>query len=569
MRSLLLLAGFGLALSMPAAGQPSPLDNVLKHVPDDAALVVVIPDTDKLVAGLAAFGKAIGVEDLATINKQELIEELQESELFETLAEVLGSVETFALALGPSHEEPLAILSVRDPHALAMFKLAIEVEEAADAESRDEFAKVVGNVVIWGTDEQFVEAAATASGKVAARMRKELSSLGTGNNVLLWIDVPAWKAQIDQAMTMAEGILQMGMAMAGPEAEAGMGLWKWVLDSCRTFVNETQVYGATVRIGADGVFGADVAKFEADGKVAGYLKKARKSQADLLRGLPDERAAIIFGCEWMLPEGTETLSEMMLKAMLAGPTAETQPADQERAAKIKRAIAAYGQLSGYNGAFTPTPGGKGIPAAGLYMTKNPKLLTQSMQSLTEVGMKMMEAFAPGVSIKVTHRQETIGTVQADVHTFVFETEDEQVGDMLSAMYGESVTLYVAPHSEGVLYAQGPAEAAREQMSKLLAGDGKLSKNQEVAAALKTISPNPQMCLLIDLAPVFEWAMGLAGAAGGPIPDIDLPEKTPYVAFGFYLERDTMRAELWVPSPTIKTVVEAIEEAEEAGESGPM
>ena len=332
MRSLLLLAGFGLAFSMPAAGQPSPLDNVLKHVPDDAALVLVIPDTDKLVAGLAAFGKAIDVEDLATIDKQELIEELQESELFETVAEVLGSVETFALALGPSHEEPLAILSVRDPHAVAMFKMAIEVEEAAAPESRDEFAKVVGNVVIWGTDEQFVEAAAAASGKLAARMRKDLGSLGAGNNVLLWIDVPAWKAQIDQAMTMAEGLLQMGMAMAGPEAEAGMGLWKWVLDSCRTFVNETLVYGAAVRIGADGVFGADVAKFAADGKVAGYLKKARKSQADLLRGLPDERAAVIFGCEWMLPEGTETLSEIALKAILVGPTAETQPADQERAA---------------------------------------------------------------------------------------------------------------------------------------------------------------------------------------------------------------------------------------------
>jgi len=523
-----------------------------------------------LVAGLAAFGKAIDVEELATIDKQELIEELQESELFETVAEVLGSVETFALALGPSHEEPLAILSVRDPHALAMFKMAIEVEEAAAPESRDEFAKVVGNVVIWGMDEQLVEAAATASGKVGARMRKELTSLGAGNNVLVWIDVPAWKVQIDQALTMAESILQMGMAMAGPEAEAGMGLWKWIFDSCRTLVNETQVYGVAVRVGADGIFGADVAKLKPDGAIAGYLKKARKSQADLLRGLPDERAAIIFGCEWMLPGGTETLSEMALKAILAGPTPETQPADQERAAKIKRAIAAYGQLSGYNGAGMFAPGGKGIPAAGLYMTKNPKLLMQNMQALTEVSTQMMGAFAPGVSVESTRRQETIGAVPADVYTFVFETEDEQAGDMLTAMYGESLTLYVAPHSEGVLYAQGPAETAREQMSKLLAGGGgKLSKSPDVAAALKTISPNPQMCLLVDLAPVFGWAMDLAGAAGEPVPDIDLPEKTPYVAFGFYLERDTLRAEMWVPAPAIKMVVEAIEEAEDAGESGPM
>jgi hypothetical protein len=569
MRSLLLLAGFGLAFSMPAAGQSSPLDNVLKHVPDDAALVIVTPDTDKLVAGLAAFGKAIGVEELATIDKQELIEELQDSELFETMAEVLASIETFALALGPSHDEPLAILSARDPDALASLKTAIEALEAAAPESRDEFAKVVGNVVIWGADEQFVQAAATAGGKVAARMRKELGSLGTGNDVLLWIDVPAWKAQIDQAMTMAENIMQMGMAMAGPEAEAGMGLWKWIFDSCRTLVNETEVYGAAVRIGADGVFGADVARFKADGEIAGYLKKARKSQADLLRGLPDERAAIIFGCEWMLPEGTETLSEMMLKAILAGPMAETQPAAQERAAEIKRAIAAYGQLSGYNAAGMFAAGCKGLSAAGLYMTKNPKLLMQNIQALTELTTQMMGAFAPGVSVEVTRRQETVEAVLADVYTFVFETEDEQVGDMLSAMYGESLTLYFAPHPEGVLYAQGPAETAREQMSKLLAGGGKLSKNQDVAAALKTISPNPQMCLLVDPARVFGWAMGLAGATGGPIPDIHLPEKTPYVAFGFYLERDTVRAELWVPSPTIKAVAEAIEEAEEVGESGPM
>jgi hypothetical protein len=566
MRSLLLLTASGLLLSAKAEAQPSSLDRVLKHVPGDAAMVVVIPDMGKLVTGLAAFGRAIEVGELADIDTQGLAKKLCQAELIGGMSEELHSVGSFVLAMGPEYSAPVVIFRISDPAGLAAVKMALEVSDPAGQEEREELARVVNHVVIVGKDEDVVEAAASGDGELVGRLRKELYPWGDDKSALLFVDVPAWKAQIEQGMRMAETFLQMSAAMGGAQAEAGIAFWKWVLDSCRTLVGEAQVYTAAVRVGTEGIFAADLARFEPDGQVAGYLKQVRKSSADLLRGLPADRPPLVFGCEWLLPEGSETLNEKMARAMLFAQPAGTQPAEQHRAVAVEQALVAYRYMSGYSGIVTFGPEGKGICVSGLYLTEHPKRLMENVSGLAVAGM-LMRGQGAVVSLDMQRRQETVGGVRADVCTFTFGVADEQMRAVLELLYGESMELYAAPRPEGVSYTLGPVQAARTRMEKLLSGGGgKLSGSKDVAATLKAISPGPQMCVLADLAPLFEWFLNIAVVGGAPVPQLDMPDQTAYVAFGLYLERDTVRAELWVPAEPIKALIEAVEEVK-AGTGG--
>lgn len=70
-----LVAGVVLALSAPAIAQPTTqatqpasrgdsLARVLRYVPDDAQLVLIVGNVERFAAEVAGFGKAIGVADL-------------------------------------------------------------------------------------------------------------------------------------------------------------------------------------------------------------------------------------------------------------------------------------------------------------------------------------------------------------------------------------------------------------------------------------------------------------------------------------------------------------------------
>ena len=50
------------------AGSAATLDDLLKAVPDDPAVVVVVPNFNEIASGFQAFGAATGIPDLAEID---------------------------------------------------------------------------------------------------------------------------------------------------------------------------------------------------------------------------------------------------------------------------------------------------------------------------------------------------------------------------------------------------------------------------------------------------------------------------------------------------------------------
>ena len=552
MRALILLAGLGVAASTTALGQ-SGVEQALRYVPDKAGAVVVVRDLGAFVSGLAAFGKAAAIDDLAKLDTQAVLSEME----FLPAAAELRTNAPLVAVMAPNFESPLILLTLRNPD---------EWKKAVGAEvGTDELLKITANDVvltaaikdrtlILSPESAAVTSALESGGKFAQRFAKQTGPL-TDKPILLWVDVQAWKSQALDGLNMIQGFVAMGMMAAGPDAQAGQFFIKWTFEALNTILSESQTYVVAADVDARGVTLFERLQVQPDGKIGTYLSKARKSDKPLLRGLPDDSATLVYGLDWELPPGTESLNESLMKAMLAGGEEQAGP-------ETKASIELLRKISGYNGALTFGADGPNLVANGLYMTRRSKEVIDGIPDMITAKTGMLQSMGAGLSFNTEHRTETLDGAQTQVYTITFTGDNEEALDAIRLIYGETMTLYLAPHSDGVIYAVGPADRARARMKKMLAKSAaKLSDNPRIAAAFKTISPDPQMCTFIDAPRFAEWVTNLASATSDQFPEFEWPKApTPYVALGFYFDRYTMRGEMHVPAATVKAVAAAIEDA---------
>ncbi|MBU0637629.1 MAG: hypothetical protein KKB50_02095 [Planctomycetes bacterium] len=573
MRSLLVLIGFCLALPLTASADTA-IDTALKHVPDDVGVVVIIPSLDKLASGLADFGKAIGLDELAEINVAEFAEEH-----FEDMADVLDLKGGFLMAMSPTMEQPLVMLPITSEKAWQEALEAKKLENGMysfELDLEDAYGAVKGNLLIVAGDEQTLQTALDSSGKFAQRFKQNAGKLVEQNQVVVYVKLEPWQPMIMQGFAMVEPMMQMVMMQGGPEMgkqmNVIMGVTRWFADGLRTLLSEADFYAVGFRAGTAGAHLADLSSFEADGKVGTYLKKISKSTGHLFRGLPDADYAAVFGYEWTVAPGTETLSEGMLKAMVkelsatSAPAAEETPGEKKTDQKalvelLEKSIAVLRKMSGQNCGVTSAPEGKGILVTGLYMTKEAPAVAKQFVELSESGTAMMGQFGMPMDVKLEH--ETIGSVKTDALHFKFASDDEDLSELLGHIYGESLVTFYAPQEEGVTYVLGPEKVARPQMERTLTGKpGPLAENTRVKAALATLAPDPQVCGLLDAPKVMEWVMGLARALGEEVPEAEIPQTpTPYAAFAMYFDENTVRGELNVPAEMVKVIVDVIKSTE--------
>jgi hypothetical protein len=134
--------------------------------------------------------------------------------------------------------------------------------------------------------------------------------------------------------------------------------------------------------------------------------------------------------------------------------------------------------------------------------------------------------------------------------------------MLQAMYGDKLTSIFTSHAEGVVYAMGPADEARQLLLELITKtDAARTPDARVAGAVRRLSPRPQVVMLLDLPQMFTFSLGMARAMGLPVPPVDLPrEAGDLIAAGLYLDDGAIRSELSIPADPIRRTVQAVRAA---------
>ncbi len=538
----------------PAGAMPV-LADLLKLVPDEVALVVAIPDFAELVDGLQAFGTAGGIQDLAELDSDTLFDELEIADLPDEWRQRVRKDGPMVFALTAPDTEPLLICTVT---------------EGAEAPPEDEIIQLKGQVLMAAPDTETMQAVRNASGKFAQRFERQGHPALKGHDLAIFFDVPSWSVEIEQMLSMAEMFSQMGAAATTQPGQPNLAMVKWLFKTVRTVVDESEAIAIGARFDADGIHVGKLAHFKRTGQIAGYLNKVRKSEKDLLRGLPAERGMLVFASEWMLPTDATTFSETMLEVMRSA--ASSQPADEEEWEKaLQEARKLYRAISGYNGVMNFGAGQGGMTFNGLYLTEKPQVVFDGISTLFKLSDPMMKAMMPGFSIELSEQSETIGSVQARVGRFKFAVDNEETQRLLNRIYGESPTFYTAPHPEGVAYAMGPPEVGRKNLEKLLAGSGaRLGDDPHLADALKKLTPKPQGLALLDLPAFMKWGMefatmGLGDTPPPGMPQLKLPETPlPYVSGGLYLHETSCGFELFLPAQTLKALVESF--AGPAGET---
>lgn len=555
MKRLSLTIAFVLVAPLAAFAE-APIDAALQHVPNNAALVVIIPDVGQLADHVSAFGKSSGIDALSTIHSADVF-----GKLFEGHVDGLDPNGACIVAMRPGWVYPIIVSTLSDSDT---WKPKAGAEGLAEGfvpfhvDSKTWYGTRFGHVGMCTRVYADLRDAMANSAGFADRMTSDCRKMLANHQVVVWADVPAWSDVLEGALTVGQGTMHLMTAMSDPDAQGTIAMWRSIFDDARTLVRESQVYMGGLRFSADGVFGEDLLKVRPGGKIADYLGAVDKTSADPLRGLTGEPGMFTLGLEWRIPQGTASLNESMLDALVntaQGRQLLQKDGNQEGFDAVKRF---YQRVTGYSASVSAADSGR-IGVTGLYVSAEPKAAFKDFKLAADTWMKpgWMRLMTSRITMKASHEMQHVGDVNADVYTFAFGSQDEQTKKIMDMMYGESMKFYVAPHKQGVAFAMGPGDFAADAFSYLYDAKAKtLAESPRITAARRTIAPNPQVCMFFDPPKMAYFFMDKARELGQPGPSVTPPKgDAPLVAYGFYLESTAMRCEMFVPAESISRINE--------------
>ncbi|MGE0479938.1 MAG: hypothetical protein AB7Q17_05635 [Phycisphaerae bacterium] len=552
-----------LAASRGVAAPPT-LERVVARVADDSPLVVVVPSIDRLLEGLRAFGGAIGVDDLAKLDRAEL---LRDNFKLDTTA---GIDQSGPLVMygHPDDDGPVVLATLSDA---GLWKRERAAEELADGVlkvslGRDErYASIEDDILVLAPTEAHVRAALKANGKTGARVLKSCGEPLKKASAAFYADTEILRDTIGAGLAMGETFANMGVTAGGADPEMVTAMLRWGFEQLRRALDQSRVFTLVGRVSADGVHFATALRFATDSDVVRYLRTVKPPGAGpLAHPLPADWA-MLSGYDWMTDGSVPGLTDALLKMLAAelGAKGQTNPEQLEKslalAAEFNRKLTRVDQV------LWATDEGK-TASAMRCGGKHVRDIIHGFESYAELNQFMMRAWGLGGALTRTAGVERVGDVDARFSKTDFSTAAPEVARMMQSMYGPELVVYCAPLGDDALMVTGGATVAKAELERFLKAG---RKPAEPAAALKSLfaelSPKPSAWMACNLRRMMDWLGGLTTAMGTPALFPKLPkDRDVFAASAFYLDPDGVRVEVVVPSAAIKPLVEQATDETSAG-----
>lgn len=557
MASILFLSTLAVpAMAQDAAPTTAPAPSfaaVLRCVPDDAHLVLVVPTLDGLVAGVAAFGQAIGSADMSEVKAADL--------LGPWLGPAVAGLDPqgpVVLVLSADCDEPLLLARAGPGESWTATTQPVVHEGVTlyDFGPDHCVATTRGDVVVFARERGELRRTLDASGRRAARLANELRPLWEQGQAALWIDMPGWRSRIDVQTTALWRGMQVGMAAAGPSGEIGLPIWNWMLGQFKRTLADAATATVGLRIGGDGLHVDARLTFQADTAAARYLAQVRRPERNLLRGLAAGPAPLVLAYEWEDSVPGSGLSEALARVIADMGSIKQKVGPEKLQAVMQMSAEVNRKIPGSSAVFSLCPDGPGLLYWGLYLTSEGPAVQAEVRHICELTPELVSAWGTFPAAMKRGPVETIAGVQTDVYEFTFGDETPALQPLMPALYGHNPTLYMAPHREGVAYAFGPREHARARLAGLLAPDAApLARDPRVEAVRRVLAPSPQGCLLLDLPALAATATTMLAQLGAPVPRFEPPATdAALIGLSWYLEPQAVRAQLFVPAAPLKALV---------------
>lgn len=544
------------------AAEKTPLD----LLPDNTSLVLYIPSPDKLAHGIAEFGKAIGVDDLAEMDTATLLEDV------DVLGDLSGVNTAAPMVLSFTRESDwLLCCTLSDEKE---FRNSVKPEDVEDGEllirgtlSGRCFAAIRDHVLVVSFGNRSVlKAALKSDGKSGERFFDHARSMADNAAAVFWVDGPALRTRIAEPLNSFEQKIRIGAGLMGSEAEAAVGFWSFTLDHIRRLVGDLDNYVAAIQLDKEGVRVQDRARFRKDTDTARYLERAKATSGDALRGLVDGPFAMAFCAEWESPD-QESFYDRFIRSMVSIETLEKKVGKDKVEAALRTMTEMHKQVRGSAGLIRFDESSQSMHILQALYVDKPQELREKLRHCFELSPELMSLASggPGFTVQQDLKSLSIetksGTIQADSYNFKTRSDDPQLDRFLEMLFGVDSATIVVPLERHLLVVLAPASQARADIERSLSGAPPLRSNPRVSAALDKLAKNPQACALLDPRPLVSFAMRAAGTFGLPTPTLEFGNQTPgLIAAGIYLEPQSTHIELWVPSDAIHSVVSAFQKA---------
>ena len=555
---LLIVSAGAIAQSRPASSEPLPddLTRLINYVPDDSHLVLVIPSLVRLIEGVSRFGQAAGIDPLAELTAERILRK--------PLGNHNGAVDIngpFALAISAQHPELLLIGLVTSIDAWQGAAKPAHLPNDAllfELGNRGYLATSADGVALIARERSTLERALRSSGTFRTQFAQHAAARLTGRQALLWADVAAWRTAIKRQLQVIAQSAQLGLAAAGPDAEASQRIWTWLFAQLDRLADEAESYSVAAQIGADGVLLQDCTTFRAGSRIRDYLAALRTPPRDLLRGLPADPAALVFAAEWEVPAELETIDEKLVRVML-GPEKQRETAAGARCeTALRESVAAHRTMTGYNGLIAWSEAEREFLYGGVYFSQSGDTLRKHVRGIYEACPELMSSWGVLSASGPVYTTENIAGAEADVYRFTVAGTDGRADPLMQALYGEQSVLCMAAHPDGVAYALSSQTGAHTALTRLLAQDGpRLSTDARVGPLFKVLSPHPQGCVVIDVPRTLNLFGSMLRSVGLSCPSLSVEHfgNMPLAGATFYLEPQRIRSELYVPSAPVRALIE--------------
>lgn len=572
---LALMLGVLLLMAPAARAGLEAAEGLMKQMPGDLPVAVVMADFDKLDKTIKQWGKRIVPDQPESSPLDDMRREI-------SVADWVDFTKPLALALVQAGGEEKTAFWVNVPgfaEKIAKHEGAKKVEDLWEFPLKEQPDKTLvvkelegGYVVVAASKDDLAKA--TAKGPSLADALRPRADMLKDRDFVMHLEMKHFRDQALAGLAQASMMLPMIGAMAAGQAgdpAAAVNLQAMlsaVLDSSKKFVEQLAYLDIVAGMDAQEA-NVTLATGYTDGPIKSYLASVAPASAPLLTTIEDQPYCIAFGAH--VPGGMGPVTEYFTKRMdeslkaLPPPAAPAsapgdKPAGETPPEPAKSAMAEALKLSMDMSAMTEAVSmimaveKDGMKMVGDAQVKDPARYMELLKTSMAASNEMMKSFGGGGMTYELLGPTKINDVSVEQFSLKIDEKAAAAGGMgmgmpdISKLYGAN-TRYGAGIAKGrVRFCMGAEADMQKAFGKPV--EKPFASGRHVEAALKKLPAKRSGVMLLDLAGIVPIMELFGQPMSGP-----MPAGTPF-AISFSIAGEPARMDINIPLKAIERVVQA-------------
>lgn len=519
---LLLLA----VLAVPIAQA----DELTDAIPHDALAVVILNNPGQSEQDLQAFVKACGAPGIP-FNLDQGLQQMP------GLAEVVDRKRPVAAVMVEAIASPVLYVPVKDADA-AVEKLETTKEGDYYRVEPKGYLYPKGKYLIAAINSDTLDELKSLEKSFSAVLSPAQNKLRATADVFYWVNIVPYRTLITTGLDNALSQMKDAFAQVArmqrqfnddeEEAKRQEAMFEQLIEIYSLYFAGLKALAVQTETVHGGFFVSEAAitshcqiDVTSGSQLQAALNKIKGPQVPLFSDVPNKSFYLaVAGSGRGLAEPLKQFTRAMYKLPAFSKLLE----DEELKAAYEASMEAY---SGLGDMSFVMDFANGMTAYGAYEVDDPQTLLKQGRESIKISQAMLEKMAvmgqPAMRIKLVEKDKQVEGLKVDEYWMDFEAPNEQVQQMLNAIYGASPRLQVAAQQDKLIFGMGTSQ---NPIQPMLSVDESLAKNQSVQTALSDLGPSATMVLLVDPFGMLRLMKNIAETQQEVKIDVQLPETTP-------------------------------------------